>query len=201
MKELRILCLSDEPDRAYWDFFDKDRLKDIDLIISCGDLPSEYLSFLATFFNGPLLYVPGNHDEKYLRKPPEGCINIDGKVFVYEGVRIAGLGGSVRYKEGPFMYSQSQMYKRVYKLYLQIWRKKGIDILVTHAPAKGLNDLPDLPHTGFDAFIDLIDRFHPKYLIHGHVHLSYSSNPRILHYEGTTIINAYQKYILDYKLD
>lgn len=81
MKTAKILVLSDEPVKALWDFYSPERLEGIDLIISCGDLPPDYLSFLATMFNGDVLYVQGNHDGKYLRKPPEGCINIDQKIY------------------------------------------------------------------------------------------------------------------------
>lgn len=45
----------------------------IDLILSCGDLHPHYLSFLATFFQGPVLYVHGNHDDRYDETPPEGA--------------------------------------------------------------------------------------------------------------------------------
>ena len=74
---MRILLVADEPCKSYWDYYDESKLKGIDLILSAGDLPPEYLSFLVTFANCPLLYVHGNHDAKYQEKPPEGCINID----------------------------------------------------------------------------------------------------------------------------
>ena len=45
-----ILFIADEPDKGLWDFFDASKLEGIDLIISCGDLPPQYLSFLATYF-------------------------------------------------------------------------------------------------------------------------------------------------------
>ena len=55
---MKILALADVESPALWDYFEPDRLKDIDVIISCGDLAPQYLSFLATFFSGPVLYVP-----------------------------------------------------------------------------------------------------------------------------------------------
>lgn len=201
MKTIRILVLSDHPCKALWDFYDKKRFEDIDLIISCGDLPSAYLSFLATFFSGPVLYVHGNHDEKYIDDPPGGCINIEDTIFIFEGIRILGLGGSMRYKPGPFQYTQPQMYRRVMKLWWKLKRNRGFDILVTHAPAYGVNDRDNLVHEGFQAFVDLIHRYHPRYLIHGHVHLSYGNQPRVSEYDGTTIINAYERYVIDYKID
>ena len=59
---MKILAISDTESKALWDYFDKSRLEGIDVILSCGDLDPRYLSFLATFFSGPVLYVHGNHD-------------------------------------------------------------------------------------------------------------------------------------------
>ena len=98
----------------------------------------------------PLLYVRGNHDRRYTQEPPEGCIDIDDKIYDYKGLRILGLGGSMRYHDGSDMYTESEMKKRVGKLKSYIALRNGIDILVTHAPAKGYGDQEDLPHRGFE---------------------------------------------------
>ena len=98
---MNILLLADEPSKSLWDFYDETKLKGVDLILSAGDLPPAYLSFLVTFSNCPLLYVHGNHDDIYDVKPPEGCICIDDQIYVHEGIRILGLGGSMRYNNGP----------------------------------------------------------------------------------------------------
>lgn len=200
MESVRIMVLADVPNRAIWDFFEPSRLKGIDLIISCGDLPAEYLAFISTFFNGDVLYVHGNHDKEYLCCPPGGCIDIEDRIYVYKGIRILGLGGSIRYKKGPYQYTQAEMHRRVLKLWFKLKKAHGIDILVTHSPAMGINDIPDHVHEGFAAFLELIHRYHPRYLIHGHVHMNYGRCPRISEYEGTTIINAYDKYIFEYHL-
>lgn len=200
-RKIKILVLADDVDRALYDFYTPGRFDGIDLILSCGDLPSHYLSFIATFFNGPIFYVHGNHDEDYLKHPPGGCVDIDGKFIDFEGIRILGLGGSYRYKPGPYQYTQRQMNWRVAKLFWKIAYHKGFDILLTHAPAYHLHDKPDPCHTGFEAFRNLIEKYHPRYLIHGHVHLNYGHQPRISEYEGTTIVNAYEKYIIEYEID
>ena len=88
---MKILFLADEESKVYWEYFKKEDFKDIDIIVSCGDLNPSYLSFLTTMVGIPLLYVHGNHDDKYKDKPPEGCISIEDKVYVYEGVRFALL--------------------------------------------------------------------------------------------------------------
>ena len=191
---MKILVLADVESKYLWDYFENEKLDGIDLILSCGDLRSEYLSFLASFAN-----VRGNHDDNYAFKEPEGCVCIEDKIYVYKGVRIMGLGGSIRYKAGANQYTQSQMKKRVVKMWPKIKMKKGIDILLTHSPAAGISDGEDNPHKGFEVFIDILDKYKPKYFIHGHVHLNYSmNNKRECKYKDTTIINGYERYIFEY---
>ena len=193
------MFLADEPDRGIWDFYEKGKLDGIDLIISCGDLPPQYLSFLATYFKGDILYVHGNHDEVYDRTAPDGCICIEDRVYVFNGIRIAGLGGSMEYNGGTYQFNEKAMSKRVKKLRRKIKRKKGLDILVTHSPAAGMNDSEDLPHSGFKCFHRLLDDFSPRFFAHGHVHMSYSYNqPRLDQHGETIVINAYQKYEIDF---
>ena len=197
---MKILVLADEESKYLWDYFEKEKLEGIDLILSCGDLKPEYLSFLASFTKAPVLYVHGNHDDCYVNRPPEGCVNIENRIFVYNGIRILGLGGSIKYKEGINQYSESQMAGRVKKLKFLLLRKKGFDILLTHAPAAGLNDGPDGPHKGFEVFKRLLDKYKPKYFVHGHVHKNYTRDfKRESRYNETTVINAFERYIFEYK--
>ena len=197
---MKILVLADEESKSLWDYYTPDKLEGVELIIACGDLRAEYLEFLVTMTNLPLFYVPGNHDAKYESNPPDGCVNIDGKIMEYKGIRIIGFGGSMRYKKGPYQYSEKEMRHRIWKMKRQIYHKSGIDILVTHAPAKGYGDMEDRAHVGFACFDELMKRFHPLYMIHGHVHKSYKHKfKRVMeHPSGTKIINAFDKYILDY---
>jgi uncharacterized protein len=194
---MKLLLVSDKEESYIWDYFDRERFKDIDFILSCGDLSAQYLSFLVTMVNKPLYYVPGNHDKAYLKEPPEGCASIDGQLTEYMGLRMLGFGGSMRYNGGPFQYSEDEMRSRVHRLKSRIRRENGIDILVSHAPAKGVDDGADLCHTGFQCFTDIIDECKPKYHIHGHNHLEYGRIERILHRGGTTVVNACGYYILD----
>ncbi len=196
---MKILALSDEEDKLYWDFYKPGMFDDIDLIIACGDLSPHYLSFIATFAHAPVLYVNGNHDGKPEAPEPEGCICIEDTIYNFNGIRILGLGGSMRYKNGPNMYTQREMRSRVRKLWFKLWRSNGFDILVTHSPAYKLGDGDDLPLTGFAIFNELLDKYSPKYFIHGHVHLNYGSKfKRISEYNDTTIINAYIKHLFKY---
>lgn len=95
------MAIADEESKYLWDFFEKSKLEGIDLIISCGDLDPRYLSFLVTLSNVPVLYVHGNHDKKYEQVPPEGCICIEDEIYVYQGVRILGLGAPCATSRGP----------------------------------------------------------------------------------------------------
>lgn len=195
---MRILFISDEESKEYWDFFRKESFADIDLIVSCGDLKPEYLSFLVTMTSIPVLYVHGNHDDRYENLPPEGCICIEDDIVEYNGVRLLGLGGSYRYREGIHQYTDYEMRKRVRRLWGKLWWKKGFDILVTHAPAYGINDENTLSHRGFSVFVDLMKKYKPKYFVHGHVHMNYGRQfPREDQLGDTKIINAYGRYIVE----
>ena len=196
---MKIVTISDVESKLYWDYFKKEDFKDVDLIISCGDLHPHYLVFLESMTNVPLLYVHGNHDGKYADIPPEGCFCIEDDVYVHNGVRILGLGGSMRYNPGPHQYTERQMRKRIRRLRLKLWRTHGFDILVTHAPLAGFYDGKDLCHKGFAAFRQLLEKYQPKYFLHGHMHLNYGSKaPRLAQLGETTVINAYEKYTFIY---
>ena len=196
---MKILAISDIESKYSYDHYVPGMLDEYDLILSCGDLKKPYLEFLVTLANKPLLYVPGNHDDRFKDEPPEGCVCIDGKIYVHDGVRILGLGGSMRYRPGANMYTEKQMKRRIRRLWFSLWRHKGFDILLTHAPARGIGDLDDLPHRGFECFVHLLDRFQPKLFIHGHVHRNYGAFiPQKSRHGRTTVINAFDYCRIDY---
>ncbi|MCM1527616.1 MAG: metallophosphoesterase [Bacteroides sp.] len=199
-KRLNILLLADQESKYLYDFYEPGRLKDIDLIISCGDLSTDYLSFFVSLCNVPLLYVKGNHDTKYDEAPPEGCICIEDDIYVHEGIRIMGLGGSMEYiPRSRNQYTEQRMRFRVLRMWFKLLRHRGFDILVTHAPAYQVNDLPDLPHRGFEVFRVLMEKYRPKFFFHGHVHANYSHNfKRVDTFGSTTVVNAFEYQIVDY---
>ena len=195
---MKILILADVESKYLWDYFEKEKLEGIDLILSCGDLKPQYLSFLASFSKVPILYVRGNHDDCYKDNPPDGCICIEDNIYNHNGLRIMGLGGSLRYNKGINQYTQLQMKNRVCHMWLKLKKNKGFDILLTHAPAAGINEGDDHVHKGFEAFAELIDKYHPEYFIHGHVHKNYSMNfVREDKVGDTIVINGYDRYILE----
>jgi Icc-related predicted phosphoesterase len=185
-----------------------ERFHDIEMILSCGDLPYEYLEFLVTLMNIPLLYVPGNHDPAYDEKKKatyaEGCDYLDRGVRSVKGLNIAGVGGSIRYRPGcPNQYTQSQMYSHMSSFipkllwYLPL-HGNVLDIMITHSPPRGIHDDDDQAHIGFSAFKDFIQTFKPRYFLHGHS-MVYKSNivPPITKVGTTTVINVYPYRIIE----
>lgn len=171
---MKLLVVSDVESKFIWDHFDREHFDDVDLILSCGDLSAHYLSFLVTMLPCPLFYVPGNHDKKYSVNPPLGCVDIDCRLVNWNGLRILGIGGCKSTRGLLYEYTDKQMWAMVRRLEPTIRRAGGIDLLVTHAPALGLDDGPDAFHEGFEAFRYLMDTYKPIYHLYGHVHRSHS---------------------------
>lgn len=165
---IRILAVSDEVADA---LLNEERLREIgpDLVVSCGDLPFDYLEHLVTATNVPLAYVFGNHDPN--GPGPDGCTPVEGRVVDVGGLRIAGLGGSMRYSQGPHQYTEQEMRRRCRRLASHVGRGKSVDVLVTHSPPHGVGDETDRAHTGFGVFHDLVRTLSPKVMLHGHIHL------------------------------
>ena len=192
-KKMKILAVADDESKYYYEHYAPGKLDDFDLILACGDLHKVYLEFLTTMAGCPVLYVRGNHDDILMEDPPGGCICIEDTVYEYEGLRIAGLGGSFKYREGRNTFTEEEMEKRVRKLGKAIRKHGGVDVLVTHAPARGLNDFDSISHRGFEAFNHFMEKYHPTYFVHGHIHKNYGIHiPQISERNGTTIINAYE---------
>lgn len=218
---MRILCLSDTTSSLAFSPMVREVYKDVDLIISAGDMPLESYDYVSTLLHKDVYYVYGNHNLKDFRKemrvdnlfslPKDDEYNqkfygflIDGKCYRDKntGLLIAGLGGSMLYNGGDSQYTEKQMRYRIWKLIPQLlYNKKRygrfLDILVTHAPPYGMGDGEDLCHRGFKCFLSFIDKYQPRYLLHGHVHLIDMNSPRIIERGNTKIINVYASYLLE----
>lgn len=202
----RILAIADEVDEGLY----TDKLTRLrpDLVVSAGDLPFDYLEYVVSRLDVPLVYVPGNHDAELRssdpiwtplgadapERGPLGCVNADGRVVVAAGLRIAGLGGSMRYRRGPNQYTEAEMRWRALSLAVRVKLKpsraaRRVDVLLTHAPPLGWGSNEDLAHRGFAAFLRLVKDLAPKVLIHGHIHPYGRGQPE--RYLGDTqVVNA-----------
>jgi Icc-related predicted phosphoesterase len=207
---LKILTVSDEVVERFYNVRVRDLLPDIELIISCGDLPYYYLEFMLDVLGVPMFFVHGNHDpteeitERGTRTYPWGAINIHQKFIWHKGLIFFGLEGSVRYSKSRHQYTQLDMWLKVLRavprfLYNRVRHGRALDVFVTHSPAWQLGDAEDPAHQGFKAFRWLLEVFRPRYHIHGHVHI-YDRND-LVPYEflDTTIVNTctYQRLEID----
>jgi len=200
---LKILAVSDRIVEHIYSTTIIERFSNIDIIISCGDLPNYYLEFIVSVLNKPLFYVMGNHctgrtytEDGISDAFPEGCINLDNKIIEYKNIILAGLEGSMKYSGEKYQYTDFQMNWKINRLRPRlycnkIFKKKYIDILVTHAPPYHIHDEEDLCHRGFTGFNNFIKSYKPKYLIHGHIHLYGTGKERETLVDKTRIINAF----------
>ena len=191
---MKILCVSDtEMPQLHNAVNLRRQYGDIDIIISCGDMPPGYLDFITSIIGVPLFYVRGNHDEIYDEEPPGG-IDLHANVVEFGGLVMAGMEGSIRYNKGDIQYTQSQMQWMMLGLAPRIlwnrwWRGLGIDIFVTHSPARNIHDGNDPAHRGFNSFLKFMSWFRPRYMLHGHVHTWDRRKTVRTQFESTCVMN------------
>ncbi len=202
-EDLRVLSLSDREASVVYSPQICRYFKEVDLIIGCGDLAYHYLEFALSMLNVPLFFVRGNHDkvveyspEGHQRVAPHGGVDLHRRVEKYKGRLLAGVDGSLRYRAGPFQYSQPEMWNHVFSLVPRLMANRllygrYLDIFIAHSPPAGIHDEEDLPHQGIKAFRWLVKVFHPAYFFHGHIHV-YRPDTVIDSFVGTTrVINTY----------
>ena len=197
---MKVLFVADVEDKMLYDFFRKDRVEGVELIVSCGDLKQDYLDFLMTMVNVPMIYVRGNHDTSYFDYPPLGAVCIEDRIVKFKGVRFLGLGGCIRYKNDcRTMFTEREMRRRIRKLRFKLFVNRGFDVLVTHSPAEGYGDMEGShTHKGFKCFNDLLNKYKPGYMVHGHVHSNYGRVKLTnQHPSGTEIYNCCGYRIVD----
>ena len=195
---MKILSVSDIVVPELSDRFDASQFGGVDLVLSCGDLPPEYLSSIREQLDVPLFYVRGNHDIRYKSAPPVGCMNIHQRRVSFEGLRIMGLEGSRWYNGGPVQYREYQMRQMIWRMMPGLWLKGGVDIVVSHAPPRYIHDAEDPCHRGFKSFVKLISRFKPRYFIHGHIHAHFTEPSQRMTLVGQTcVINTFACHLLE----
>ncbi len=187
-----------------------EKFGDVDMVLSCGDLPYYYLEYIVTMLCVPLLYVHGNHDPpvEYSASGaqltgPGGCTNVHGRLVRERDISIAGLEGSIRYKpQGKYQYTETQMWTQALKLsptllHHRLVTGRPLDVLLAHSPPFGIHNGRDRTHIGFRSFLWLMDRFKPRYLLHGHRHVYNPLEVTETQYQYTTILNVYPYKVLE----
>lgn len=221
---MKILCVADHIDPLVYSSAIRSRFPEIDMVLSAGDLPMEYLGFLASSLNRTVAFVFGNHNLKELpafRRSRQtimestsieaqtrnyfGSTCLEDRLVNLDGVLIAGLGGSRNYNGGEHQFTDFQMRLRIARLLPRLlWNRlvhrRYLDILLTHAPPRGVQDREDPCHQGFPSFLWFIRRFRPRYLLHGHIHLYDLNESRRTDVDGTAVINVYDHYVLELEL-
>jgi len=192
---MKFLAVSDEIDEQLLATPPPERAAGVRLIVSCGDLPSDYLESLADRFRVPLLYVRGNHDRRYGVPPPGE--NIDGRIVAVAGLRVLGFEGCMWYNGEGVQYTEREMWWRVLRARAAAWRSRGVDVVVAHASPFGVHDGRDRAHTGYRAFWGVLRALRPRYFVHGHNHLSYvPKGTRVTTVGGTQVVNAFRSIVL-----
>lgn len=227
---MKILIVADHKDPLVYSPNIKNRFGDVDLVLGAGDLNMDYYGFIVSSINKPLYFVFGNHNLKHFnafkKKDSSLSYQPDGQTMnnlyrhsfgaTYLGDKIirlkskdlliAGLGGSRRYNKDSSQYSEFQMYVKIFRMIPRLlWNKmrhgRYLDILLTHASPRKIHDKEDPCHKGFKSFLWFMDKFEPRYLLHGHIHLYSLNDKRVTQYKKTTVINTYDHYLLDFEVN
>jgi uncharacterized protein len=193
---LNLLAVADQVSPVLYDHFDLERWRNVDMVLSCGDLPPDYLDFLLTMLGVPVFYVRGNHDAGYPAARYDGCDNVHGRIVEYKGVRIAGFEGSYRYNGRKYQYTDAQMARIVARARLKSIRDGAPDIILTHAPPLGVHDGEDQCHRGFAAFRTAIAAWKPQLFLHGHMH-AYDRRQDEVTIGETRVINPYPYKLIE----
>jgi len=207
---LRVLAVADYIEPQLYDNGVADWLGPVDVIISCGDLPPYYLDFLVSTLGAPLFHVLGNHcflphDPVTRQCSPDaflGARDLNGRVADYNGLLLGGVEGSPRYNRGPHQYTEQQMELNLLRLVPGMLLNKVrtgryLDILVTHAPPRGIHDNTDIAHRGFTSLNSFIELFKPTLLLHGHTHRYDPMLPLRTRHGETEVINTYGHVVLN----
>lgn len=198
---MQVLTVSDEIVPALHSPAVLEYARGVEMILACGDLPTEYLEYLVSMLNVPMFYVLGNHDDAACH--PEGGENVNQRVVEHKGLLIVGLEGARRYNTKPhFQYTENEMRARIATLLPALMLNKArygryLDVLITHAPPYQIHDGTDDAHRGFKSFRWFMEHYQPRYLIHGHTHIYDKRAETITVYGATTIVNTVGYKILD----
>ncbi len=213
---MRILTVSDKVEPVLYGPYIRERVGKVDLVLACGDLPYYYLEYIVGLLDVPLYYVHGNHDKVITQphedlrvepvttiKPLSWATNLHMRRGCHDGLLLAGLEGCRQYNPGaPFQYRETAVRWQAQVLGARLLLNRlrygrYLDILITHAPPRGIHDDEDLPHQGFETYLTFLRRFTPALMIHGHQHVYNRSMTTETDYGETRIINTYGYRVLE----
>ncbi|MBN2444895.1 MAG: metallophosphoesterase [Spirochaetales bacterium] len=218
---MKILCIADHIDPTIYSDNIRTRFKDIDIILSAGDLRFNYYDYIMSNLNKPLYFVFGNHNlnglkyykkdfkeevydlvNKRVRFGKGGGTYIDRKIIKCKNLLIGGLGGSMWYNGGKNQFTEFGMFLKIVKMlpaliFNRIVHGRFIDILLTHSPPFGIHDQKDRCHRGFKVFLYFLRLFKPRFMLHGHIHLYSPCDKRLDRFHSTDVINVYNHYIVE----
>jgi uncharacterized protein len=196
---MKILCVSDTVSKQLLEpVGGGPGINGVEMVLACGDLPPEYLTALRHRFDTPLYYVLGNHDLRHAASPPRGCRHIDRQLLKTGGLRLLGFSGSRWYNGNTNQYTNQQMNQFINRLRFRLWLHGGVDVVISHAPPRFIHDAEDPCHRGFRAFRWLIDKYRPRFFIHGHIHAQFhDDSERVTWVNSTRVINCYGYYLLE----
>jgi len=213
---IKALAVSDQIDPRIHSSTLRERMPDVAIVLGCGDLPARYLEFLADALNKPVYFVLGNHLVELTRKgeegrpyQPMGAVDIGGRVVRDDqtGLILAGVPGSPRYTDGEEQqYTEAQINWKLLKMIPRLlWNHlrhgRAVDVLISHAPPRDVNDRQDPPHRGFMALRRFLRYVHPAYHLHGHIHLYDRNEVSEVDFEKSRVINIYPYKVLELETD
>lgn len=204
---IKTLCVSDNVIPLIYSLEVRSRYGDVELVLSCGDLPYYYLEYIISTLDVPLFYVRGNHDSvvehgfEGEHTGPLGGVDLHGRFARHRGLIMTGIEGSLRYSRARYQYTQNEMWYLVLRLIPRLLVNRlrfgrYLDVLITHAPPWGIHDREDYPHRGIKAFRWLIRVFQPAYHLHGHIHVYQPDTVTRTELGSTQVINVYGSRVL-----
>ena len=190
-RSYNVLCFSD---LGIFDEEKKDQITSamnshkISLIVLLGDMgDDEFLLRIKQLASGiRIVGVLGNHDDFDLYERFE-IENINGQVVEHDGVKLAGLEGSIRYKDSEFpSYTQDESIILSSQL-------TAADILISHTSPVNIHTHKGVSHMGLQGITNYLERYRPLLNLHGHQHTNVYS---ILPY-GTAVVGVYGATVID----
>lgn len=184
-KFLRIMVISD---LHSWSRQELGMIRDYDYhcCVLLGDIPLQALELIHDVSHEQIFGVLGNHDEPDQLKRC-GIPDLNGKVITVNGVTIAGLSGSHRYKDGNHvMLSQKESISAAKQL-------PPADILISHDTVYHIMGRKDNAHCGLKGISQYISNHKTKLNLCGHYHENSSKS-----YKGCEIRCVYGCSLIDF---